>query len=364
MEKSIQRMIFHIPMRINRERASASSIRPVKMIEAFERLGYEVILIEGNASQRKKRIKEIKHNIRKGVTYDFLYSESSTMPTLLTEKHHCPTHPFLDFSFFSFCRKHGIKIGLFYRDIYWKFELYGSSIKKNIAKYFYRYDLLKYKQLVDVLYLPSTKMLDYIPIKLNMPVFALPSGLNVDFLQENLTHKDKKLSLLYVGGIGGVYDLKQFVKAVGNIPEVHLTICCRKDDWEREKTQYGILPLNVRIVHGTKEEVKKMFSQTDLFCILINPVEYLNFAVPYKLFESLGYGCPLLGTNHTMTGDFISEKKIGYTCNYTAKDIEKQLLFILDNKTDLVLLREQVKQIALEHTWEKRCLTVIESLHS
>ena len=189
-------------------------------------------------------------------------------------------------------------------------------------------------------------MLDYIPIKLNMPVFALPSGLNVDFLQENLTHKDKKLSLLYVGGIGGVYDLKQFVKAVGNIPEVHLTICCRKDDWEREKTQYGILPLNVRIVHGTKEEVKKMFSQTDLFCILINPVEYLNFAVPYKLFESLGYGCPLLGTN------------------YTAKDIEKQLLFILDNKTDLVLLREQVKQIALEHTWEKRCLTVIESLHS
>ena len=62
--------------------------------------------------------------------------------------------------------------------------------------------------------------------------------------------------------------------------------------------------------------------------------------------------------------DFISEKKIGYTCNYTAKDIEKQLLFILDNKTDLVLLREQVKQIALEHTWEKRCLTVIESLHS
>ena len=96
-------MIFHIPMRINRERASASSIRPVKMIEAFQRLGYEVILIEGNASQRKKRIKEIKHNIRKGVTYDFLYSESSTMPTLLTEKHHCPTHPFLDFSFLATC---------------------------------------------------------------------------------------------------------------------------------------------------------------------------------------------------------------------------------------------------------------------
>lgn len=93
-------MIFHIPMRINRERASASSIRPVKMIEAFERLGYEVILIEGNASQRKKRIKEIKHNIRKGVTYDFLYSESSTMPTLLTEKASLSYSPLFRFLFF------------------------------------------------------------------------------------------------------------------------------------------------------------------------------------------------------------------------------------------------------------------------
>ncbi len=358
----MKKIIFHIPMKIDRERASASSIRPLKMIEAFKGLGYEVVLIEGDASQRKKQIKELKQRIKDGVVYDFVYSESSTMPTLLTEKHHYPIHPFLDFSFLSFCKKYGIKIGLFYRDIYWRFDLYGSSLKKRIAKCFYWYDLLKYKRLVDVLYLPSLKMLEYIPVKLNASVYALPSGLKIDCIEKDVVQQDNRLNLLYVGGIGGVYDLRLFVKAVGRVSGVHLTVCCREDDWERVRAQYEELPSNVQIVHVSKEGVKKLFSQTDLFCILINPVEYLNFAVPYKLFESLGYGCPLLGTNHTLTGEFIDENKVGYICNYTETEIERQLLSLLENKPKLTLLREQVKQIALEHTWEKRCLTVIESL--
>ena len=39
------------------------------------------------------------------------------------------------------------------------------SQKKNISKIFYRYDLLKYRQLVDVLYLASEQVKQYLPIK-------------------------------------------------------------------------------------------------------------------------------------------------------------------------------------------------------
>lgn len=35
------------------------------------------------------------------------------MPTLLTEKHHCPTHPFLDFSFFHFVENTELKLAYF-----------------------------------------------------------------------------------------------------------------------------------------------------------------------------------------------------------------------------------------------------------
>ena len=95
-------------MKIDRNRASASQIRPMKMIEAFKECGYEVVVVEGYGKERKRQIKEIKSNILKGVKYDFLYSESSPMPTLLTEKNHLPLYPFFDFSFFAFCKKHGI----------------------------------------------------------------------------------------------------------------------------------------------------------------------------------------------------------------------------------------------------------------
>ena len=96
-----KRMIFHVPNYIDLEAKSGSNIRPIKMINAFKEIGYDVDVVMGYASERKSKIKEIKNNIKNGVKYDFLYSESSTMPTLLTEKNHLPTHPFLDFSFFK-----------------------------------------------------------------------------------------------------------------------------------------------------------------------------------------------------------------------------------------------------------------------
>lgn len=56
----MKRMIFHIPLKINRERSSASQIRPLKMIEAFKKVGFEVDLVEGYGKERKKQIKKIK----------------------------------------------------------------------------------------------------------------------------------------------------------------------------------------------------------------------------------------------------------------------------------------------------------------
>lgn len=87
MEK---RCIFHIPDYLDPDRASASQIRPRKMIKAFEQIGYRVDIVQGYGKQRKIKIEEIRRNVKYGVKYDFLYSESSTTPTLLTERHHLP----------------------------------------------------------------------------------------------------------------------------------------------------------------------------------------------------------------------------------------------------------------------------------
>jgi len=128
------------------------------MLQAFRDIGYEVDVISGHAAQRKTAINTIKHKIQTGQIYDFVYSESTTMPTLLTEPHHLPLHPIVDFGFFSFCQKNNIPIGLFYRDVYWVFSEYSRSLpfyKAMLAKLFYLYDLVKYNKLINKIYLPS-----------------------------------------------------------------------------------------------------------------------------------------------------------------------------------------------------------------
>ena len=102
------RLIFHIPLKIDRNDPSASQIRPQKLMKAFADLGWEMDVVEGSGRDRKQQIAKIKRKIRQGVHYDFVYSESSTMPTLLTEPHHLPIYPCLDFGFLSFCKRHGI----------------------------------------------------------------------------------------------------------------------------------------------------------------------------------------------------------------------------------------------------------------
>ena len=99
------RIIFHHPLPLRLNSSSASGIRPVRMLEAFRQLGYEVDVVAGYSSERKKIIKKIKQKIENGVKYDFIYSESSTMPTVLTDKHHLPLNPFLDFGFLFFVKK-------------------------------------------------------------------------------------------------------------------------------------------------------------------------------------------------------------------------------------------------------------------
>jgi len=84
-----------------------------------------------------------------------------------------PIAPFLDFNFFKFCKDENIKIGFFYRDIHWNFEQYKTTVpllKRKFAEFFYKYDLINYNKYIDILYLPSSKMADYIPHNLIMDI--------------------------------------------------------------------------------------------------------------------------------------------------------------------------------------------------
>lgn len=352
----MNRIIFHIPEKLNLNRPSASQLRPQKIIKTFRENGFVVDIVEGYGFERKTQIEKIKKNILKGIKYDFLYSESSTMPTALTEDNHIPFYCFLDFSFFAFCKRYDIKIGLFYRDIYWCFNRSTINWKQRIANVFYRYDLRRYEALVDVLFLPSLKMFSYIPFIFKGRVTELPSGLDLSFISKS--KNEDKINILYVGGIGQHYDLHLIMDVVTNLSNFSMTICCRKNEWDLVKGEYQLsLGDNIHIVHKSGDELCSLFKEADLFNLFIEPTEYRSFAVPYKLFEAIGYGCPILASKGTWVADFVTKNQIGMVCNYTYAD----LFDLLRNfkKDNLKKMNKIMPSIAEENTWNKRVEKIV-----
>ncbi len=359
-----KRCIFHIPNYVDPKGLSGSNVRPYKMADAFRQNGYAVDVVMGYGKKRKRQIAEIKRNISNGVRYDFLYSESSTMPTLLTERHHLPVYPFLDFGFFKFCKTHGIKIGLFYRDIYWKFPLYREKmnvLKAKLATAMYRYDLFQYNRLLDVLFLPSVLMKQYMQeIKPSLPIIPLPPGTCPANGIAQQDGPDDTLRLLYVGGISrGVYDLTNLLKSVVSVSGTKLTICCREKDWEAEKGYYErFLNERIKIVHTWGAGLKPYYSQADMSCLITNQSDYRSFCMPIKLFEYLSYQKPIFITDGSAGAEFVRNNNIGIVVQPDEESIKSALQDISSRRDRLRDISAHMEEIAERNSWFARARTV------
>lgn len=346
-------IIYHIPIPLDKSAKSASGIRPIKILEAFITLGYSVDVISGYVVERKQAVKAIKKKILSGVKYEFCYSESSTMPTLLTEKKHFPCLSAPDFSFFKFLKKRKIPVKLFYRDIYWCFQDYYKQvgIKGYFARSFYKYDIYQYLKYLDTLYVPCLKMLDYIPSLKKIHCEELPSGCS---LHDHVFCDKNHGKFIYVGGIGNHYDLHKMVSVFSRIEHSKLLLCVRKIDWNSVRESYA-LGDNIELIHASGSELDKYYSSSNKAMLFVEPSLYWEFAIPYKLFEYLGWGLPIIASEDTAVGEYVKKYNIGWTIPYTEESLKKLLDFLLANPEDVLIKQENVKKVAQENTWEKRC---------
>lgn len=358
---SVRRMIFHAPYPLNRQAKSASGIRPVRMRDAFAALGYEVWEVTGRAADRKRAISRVRRAIARGVKFDFCYSESSTMPTTMTEPNHLPLHPDLDFSFLRSLRAAGVRVGLFYRDIYWRFPEYGRDLpaaQKRAALAMYRYDLFNYRTATDLLYLPSMRMAPYVDDKA-IQYAELPPGHDV----KNPTPvAASPLKLLYVGGVNDHYKLQALVEALRELPEVSFTICTRDDEWASARFNYEPLSANVTVVHRSGPQLAELFEQANVAVMYTEPSDYYGFAFPVKLAEYLGWGKPVLAAQGALAGDLIADNGAGWTIPYGVEDV-RGLLRELSEHPELVDTAAAKARDAAPHlTWEARAQQVADDL--
>ena len=367
----MKRCIFYLPYELDRSAARARMVRPRKMIRAFQDIGYDVFEITGYAAERKRKIAEAKRLIRSGVPFDFTYSEASTMPTLLTEPHHFPTHPFLDFGFFRYLKRHGIPIGLFYPDIYWKFDNYGKELpvwKRLSALKNYELDIREYEKLLDRFYTPNKKACDYLGSeRLTSIAEELPPGaddLTVSPRSYEARDFDREpLTVFYVGGLGNQYQLGDLIAAVAQTPRTKLILCCREAEWEKEKASFEpYLNERIEVVHKSGEELEPYYATADLGSLLFSKGVYIGLARPVKAYEYLAHELPVLATEGTASGDYVKEAGIGWTIEYSAKAIAEQLQSCIEQPALLAEKRQRCKEVKPQHTWKARAGQVAQGL--
>lgn len=378
MSNPVGNCIFHIPNHIDEIGSSGSQVRPRMMLQAFRNIGYSVDAVMGYGAERKEQIAAIKDKIRAGYKYDFLYSESSTMPTLLTEKHHYPTYPNLDFGFISFVKKKNIPIGLFYRDIYWRFPFYGEELpwwQKDAAKLCYLYDLWRYERLLDVLFVPTLYMRKWIANeKLNEMAYELLPGAVFD--EKNIAEScavfkarelrnDGRLHLFYVGGISGQYQFDKLLKVVSELPYVELTICCRDFEWEKEKGFYErYLNDRIRVIHKFGKDLEPYYREADICMLWFQLTEYRVGAMPIKMLEYLSHAKPQIATSGNAQADFIERHKIGWHIPYEESAMKALLERLHRNYAEVVEAHKYSLQAIQQNTWECRAKTARDVLLS
>ncbi|PZA00692.1 hypothetical protein A6K26_000015 [Gammaproteobacteria bacterium 2W06] len=365
------KVLFHHPLPLNERATSASGIRPIRMLNAFRDAGCEVEIIAGYSTERKRAIQKVKENVRAGVQYDLMYSESSTMPTALTDRHHLPIRPFMDFAFFNFCTRNGIPIGLFYRDIYWRFANYGKGLnpfKVLMAKAFYWFDLYAYQKTVTKLYLPSLEMGEYVPLVLSDRFAALPpghdgnAGADDQIGSSGNPSEGQPLRLFYVGGMSSHYQMHKLFNAVSGLPRIQLTICTREGEWKAVQPEYPDLPDNIKVVHEYGDVMQAMLRQCDLALLFVKPQEYWEFAAPVKLYEYLGNHKPIIASAGTLAGRFVESQGVGWAVPYQEGSMRQILKYLLAEPESLEAVRSRCAEVAQEHSWQARARQVIEDL--
>lgn len=340
------------------------------MLAAFRSLGFTVDEVTGSARQRTTAIRAIKQRVQDGVEYAFLYSENRSIPTPLTEGHRLPLRPFLDHRLFRFCKHNCIPVGLFYRDIYWRFPMYKdklSPIARSITIPLYWYDWLAYNRYVDHLFLPSLKMKEYLPTSWpSQQLSALPPG-TTPSTGTKLALEDKPsaepLSLLYVGGVNPPnYDITPLFELVRKLSNVRLTLICRPDEWRTAKRYYSEFPKDKVVVrHKSGDALQKEYESADLFTIVRKPYIYLDFAVPVKVFEAAAHCLPIITLNGTEASDIIEREGLGWVHD-SLEDIAERINKLAQDRTILSAKSRELSEIRYNQTWESRAIAVAKQL--
>lgn len=336
--------------------ASGSSVRPVKMLQAFKELGWEVDLVSGfsNLSNFKSRGSVLKKWIKKvksGEKYDFCYIEPPAGPMF---------HP-LDLKFMRIIKKQGIPMSLFYRDAYWCladwFNLPDQKFKLWLIKVIQNHQWKKFQKYCDIIYMPSESFGAAMKPKCEMKVLP-PAGA----LREGISEKPfGTRKIIYVGEYSKEAGMQILINAMDIVNKkipVTLELCCRQAEFQASGDILSQDYINIHHVSG--DELAKIYLDCDTAVVPRERDSYMDMALPVKIFEYLSFGLPIVSTDVTEIARFVNQNDCGIICKADAQSLADAILTIYSDEISYYALKRNAIDTLNKNLWIHRAEQIAE----
>lgn len=355
-------VLLYYPFQLAENANSGSKLRPKKIYSAFVEWGkqndVEILLLSGHSKDREALFNEWQRTGKLDHLL-FCYMENQTIPFWLTDPGHKPKKPFIDSKVMKFLKKKNVPVGVFYRDVYWKFdELYPlKGMKKTIMQSIYRLEEKFYEKYCEVIFLPSDAMGEYVNIQKQL--VALPPGGTPVSTQDAVKSSGGPSQSLYVGGINneeyGLFLLLDALEIVNKQNKVcELTVVCREDEYSKlpDGKKGRLTELGVTVKHISGNELNELYGKMDFAFIPRYRSTYNDFSVPVKLVEYLSYHLPIVATYCEAQKDIIETDQYGIVCEDNPESMAKA---IVEMSRDAKKYELNIKQTFVKkHSWLSR----------
>lgn len=359
-------MILYQPLYIDDgiDNNSGTIVRPIQMIKAFESIGYEVIYITGSTKERTEKVKKVLDCKRPA----FMYIESANIPMTLSNKNHFPLAPFADIRNIKYVSKL-MKVGFFYRDIYWQFPSYSSEVgvvRSFFLKLLFVLEYKALKRIADYIFVPCLTFAERLPRSKGKAVFyPLPGGCD-EKVSSKFNQNVSSLNILYSGNISfdeyNIEGLLEIVEKLNTYP-INLSINTNEKAFNLCYPHWSVLhklidSKIVTIIYSGYSETDQIKSIHNV-AIIYNriPDTILPVYMPLKLFHYIAMDLPIIAKKNSGYGEFIEEHNIGWTFN-NDEELETLLAHLSLNLSEVREVALNVKKVREQNTWKERAKTV------
>ncbi|MFE8701696.1 glycosyltransferase [Cytobacillus sp. FJAT-54145] len=354
-------VLLYYPFELAKDANSGSKLRPKEIYNAFLTWGdqenVEILLLSGSSAEREQKFSEWLKEGKLDQLW-FCYMENQTIPFWLTDKGHIPKKPFIDLKVMKFLKSRNVPVGVFYRDVYWKFdELYPlKGVKKTVMKTVYRLEEKFYEKYCKAIFLPSQAMGNFVDIQQKM--VPLPPGGKKRVINRN--EADHNVSKgIYVGGINnedyGLFLLLDALNIANKDDAIcHLTVVCRQDEYDNLNLDKKELlkNMNVEVKHLSGDSLNTLYEDMDFAFIPRYKSTYNDFSVPVKLVEYLSNELPVVATHCEAQKEIIETDGYGVICKDEPDDMAKAIEKMVREADKY---RSNIKDTFIEkHSWVAR----------